>query len=325
MFCAGALLLALVPLWLPLGAMIDLARGRWRLPIVRLLLFALGWALLESVAMLAVAALWLVGRSGDRRLHYALQRWWAARLMASLRSTTGIRVEATGLDSFAPSPVIMLCRHASLADSLVSAWVVTTLAGLHPRYVLKRELLFDPCLDIVGNRLPNHFLDRGATDSGPELAALTALTTDLDLGDVAIIFPEGTRASPAKRAKALQRLTERDPMRAQRLAGLRHLLPPRPAGALALLAGHPTADVVIAWHTGFDGLDTFGGILRHLASRPPPVRFVARRVARSMVPTGDDFIKWLDEAWLQADLAVELLLGGEHLVSGTDSTDERPA
>ena len=44
-----------------------------------------------------------------------------------------------------------------------------------------------------------------------------------------------------------------------------------------------------------------------------------------MVPTGDDFIKWLDEAWLQADLAVELLLGGEHLVSGTDSTDERPA
>ena len=55
----------------------------------------------------------------------------------------------------------MLCRHASLADSLVSAWVITSVAGMNPRYVLKRELLVDPCLDIVGNRLPNHFLDRG--------------------------------------------------------------------------------------------------------------------------------------------------------------------
>ena len=323
-FCAAALLLALLPVWLPLAALLDLARGRTRLPVARLLMFALGWTLLESGAMVAVAALWLVGRSHDRPIHYALQRWWAARLMATLRVTTGIRVEASGLESFEPSPVIMLCRHASLADSLVSAWVVTTLAGLHPRYVLKRELLFDPCLDIVGNRLPNHFLDRGAADSGPELAALTALTTDLDSGDVAIIFPEGTRASAAKRTRALERLTERDPLRAQRLAGLRHLLPPRPAGAVALLAGHPTADVVIAWHTGFDGLDTFSGILRHLARPPTPVRFVARRVARGDVATGNDFIAWLDDAWLQADLAVQRMLGADHVVSSPGSADERP-
>jgi len=67
--------------------------------------------------------------------------------------------------------LLMVCRHASRADSLVSAWVVTIGAGMHPRYVLKRELLADPCLDVVGNRLPNHFGDRGAADSATELVA----------------------------------------------------------------------------------------------------------------------------------------------------------
>jgi 1-acyl-sn-glycerol-3-phosphate acyltransferase len=323
-FCVALLLVALLPLWLPLAAMTDLARRRTRLPIARLLFFALGWAWLESVAMLAVGALWMVGRGRDRQVHYRLQRWWAARLMAILRTTTGIHVETAGAEAFQPSPTIMLCRHASLADSLVSAWVVTTVAGMHPRYVLKRELLFDPCLDIVGNRLPNHFLDRAAADSGPELAALTALSAGMGNGDVAIIFPEGTRASPAKRANALNRLAERDPQRTQRLAPLRHLLPPRPAGAAALLAGRPTADVVIAWHIGFDGLDTFGGILRHLASKPAPVHFVARRIPRADVPTGESFTEWLDETWLQADRDVHSLLARHHVVSSTDPADERP-
>ena len=167
----------------------------------------------------------------------------------------------------------MLCRHASLADSLVSAWVVTSLAGMHPRYVLKRELLLDPCLDIVGNRLPNHFLDRQAADSQVELDALTRLSTGMGRSDIAVIFPEGTRASPAKREQSIEKLSERDPGRAERLRSLQHLLPPRPAGSAALIDGAPDADIVIGWHVGFDGLDTFGGILRHLAHKPPPVRF----------------------------------------------------
>ena len=33
---------------------------------------------------------------------------------------------------------------------------------LRLRYVLKRELLWDPCLDIVGQRVPNIFVDRDA-------------------------------------------------------------------------------------------------------------------------------------------------------------------
>ncbi|MGB8860373.1 MAG: 1-acyl-sn-glycerol-3-phosphate acyltransferase [Ilumatobacteraceae bacterium] len=308
---AAVLLVALAPFWLPIAIAADLARGRTRLPTARLLWFAACWTWLEIVGVACAAGLWLTGRRRNEHLHFALQRWWANRLMGALQLTTGIRVEAADASCLAPGPAIMLCRHASLADSLLSAWVVTSTARMNPRYVLKKELLSDPCLDIVGNRLPNHFLDRQAADSTAELDALRTLSAGLTGDQVAIIFPEGTRSAPKKRERALERIRERDPARAERMAHLQHLLPPRPAGSQALLEGCPQADVIVAWHVGFDGLDTFAGILRHLARTPVPVQFHARRIPRADVPTGDAFTRWLDDQWLQSDRAVHALLSPE--------------
>lgn len=323
---AGIGLTVAAPLWVPATAAIDLVRGRRRCPTTRLLAFGWAWSWLELAGVAAAFVLWATGRSADRDAHYRLQRWWAANLMSALRRTTGLTVAVDGLDALSPSapgapgspassgPAVMLCRHCSLADSLVSAWVVTNLAGKRPRYVLKRELLADPCLDVVGHRLPNHFLDREAADSAGELAALRALTADLGPDDIAIIFPEGTRATDDKRVRSLARIAERDPARAERLAPLTHLLPPRPAGTAALLAGAPDADVVIAWHTGFEGFDTFGRILGQLARQAPRIRFAAIRIPRSDVPPADGstgsaeaITAWLDHQWLLADRAVSHL------------------
>jgi len=305
---AALALLALLPVWVPLAVVADLMQGRFRLPLLRMLFFALGWAWFESACVVLTAGLWLVGQRNNRAVHYRLQAWWAATVLGMFRAASGIKISADDVGVLRPGPVVLLCRHASLADSLVSAWVVTSLAGMRPRYVLKRELLADPCLDIVGNRLPNHFLDRDAVDTKGELDALKALAAGMSDDDVAVIFPEGTRASPAKRKRALDKLAERDPDRAQQLAGLEHLLPPRPSGSAALLAGAPDADVVVAWHVGFDGLDTFGGILRHVARRPMPVRFRARRFARADVPVDGAFTSWLDAVWLQADRDVHAMI-----------------
>ena len=311
LFLAALLLLTLLPVWVLVSAGLDLLRGRRRLPTTRLLAFALCWSWLETAGVLVSFWLWLIRRAWDHGAHYRLQRWWAANLMRALRVTTGITVEATEARCLTPGPAIMLCRHASLADSLLSAWVVTSVARMNPRYVLKRELLFDPCLDIVGNRLPNHFLDREAADSGAELASLRVLAEEMGPDEISIIFPEGTRATPAKREKALARIAERDPARAERLAGLQHVLPTRPAGSAALVEGHGAADVVIAWHVGFDGLDNFPAILRHLRQRPRPVRFHARRIPRHHVPAGAGFTEWLDHEWLQVDRDVNDLLAKE--------------
>lgn len=311
LFLAAIALVALLPIWLPLAALADLVRLRWRLPTARLLAFAVCWTWLELAGVIVAALLWVTGQRRNQRAHFALQRWWAARLMAALQLTTGIRVDAADASSISPGPAIMLCRHASLADSLLSAWVVTSKARMNPRYVLKKELLADPCLDVVGNRLPNYFLDREAPDSATELSALRILAAGLADDQVAIIFPEGTRSSPKKRERALEKIRERDPSRADRLTPLQHLLPPRPAGTQALVSGRPDADVIVAWHVGFDGLDTFGGILRYLARSPQPVQFHARRIPRASVPEGPSFTQWLDDQWLQSDHAVHALLHPE--------------
>jgi 1-acyl-sn-glycerol-3-phosphate acyltransferase len=298
----------LAVVWIPVTVVLDLAMGRRRLPITRLACCLVCWAWLESAGVVMAGWLWVTGRGRSRRANLRLQRWWIERLVGAMRRTTGVRIEVPDTAAFVEGPLVMLCRHASVADSVLSAWVVSTLSAMAPRYVLKRELLWDPCLDIVGNRLPNHFLDRDAADSAVELDALRDLASSMRAADIAIIFPEGTRASQAKRERMLTKIGARDAERAERLASLRHLLPPRPAGARALLAGSPTADVVLAWHVGFEGLDTFAGILRTLAKEPPTVRFATRRVPRCDVPEGDNFTRWLDDQWLTMDAAVDSML-----------------
>lgn len=310
----GALVLVgAIPIWLPISLLIDLVRGKFRCPTARLLAFAVMWAWIEVAGVLTSGLFWAAGQRRNHRIHYSLQRWWAARLMTALKWTTGLTLRVEGVEALRPGPVLLFARHASLADSLVSAYVTTSLARLNPRYVLKKELLIDPCLDVVGNRLPNHFLDREAADSAPELRALEDLVAPLDEHGVGVIFPEGTRANPKKRERSLDRIAASFPARAERLRELRHLLPPRTAGAAAMLRGNPNADVVMAWHVGFEGLDTFGGILRAIESHVAPIRLSLRRVDRSSIPRSevDDmeaFVQWIDAEWLRMDDEVDRAL-----------------
>ena len=307
-YLLGIALVVLLPIWLPVMLVIDLFTAPRRLPRVRLMFFALWWTWLEIIG-LTVAGWWFVtGRAKKTGPHFALQRWWANGLVVGLRLTCRLTLETRHLDVLTPGPVIVLPRHASLADALLSAWFVTR-PKLLPHYVLKRELLADPCLDVVGNRLPNHFLDRGAVDSGPELAAIREMAEGVTEPDeCAVIFPEGTRANPEKRARGLARLAERNPERAGKLGALRHLNPPRPAGTLAVLNGAPDADVVIMAHAGFEGLDTFGGILKVIPGTAP-ILLDCLRIPRSEVPLGDDArTEWLDDQWLALDERGDVLL-----------------
>ena len=308
LFLATLVLTLSIPLWLPVAVVADLARMRFRLPIARLLAFGVGWCWIESAGVVRAFGLWATGRVGDATAQYDLMGWWAGALIKVLSATTGISPRVVGVDQVADGNAIVLSRHVSLADSLLSGWSLRTIAGVQPRYVLKKELLFDPCLDIVGSRVPNHFLDRTADDGSLELDALRELARGVGPGVVAVIFAEGTRANDDKRERAIEKIAARDPARAHRIGGLRRLLPPRPAGSIALTEGAPDADIVLAWHTGFDGLDDFAGMIEHLAKPLPPVQFVMRRIPRAEVPSGDDFAVWLDEQWLQMDAEVDAAL-----------------
>ena len=307
-YLLGILLVLLLPIWLPIVALIDVVTAPRRMPRTRLMGFALWWSWLEILGLTCAGWLFVTGRAKKTAPHFALQRWWANGLVVGLRLTCKLTLEPRHLEVLTPGPVIVLPRHASLADALLSAWFVTR-PKLLPHYVLKRELLADPCLDIVGNRLPNHFLDRGAVDSKPELDAIRAMAEGVrDADECAVIFPEGTRANPEKRARGLARIAERNPERAAKLGALQHLNPPRPAGTLAVLDGAPTADVVIMAHAGFEGLDTFSGIIQRIPGTAP-ILLDCIRIPRAEVPETDDArAEWLDDQWLLLDERVDVHL-----------------
>jgi 1-acyl-sn-glycerol-3-phosphate acyltransferase len=298
----SALLGATVGIWAPIAGALDLARADLRFPRLRLLSFAWSWTTLEAVGSLAASALWLTGRGGDLETHYRLQRWWASRLVDSLGLFADLRFEVDGLEQLAPGPVVVCVRHVSVADALLPAWLLGQV-GMRPRYVMKDDLLLDPSLDIVGQRIPNHFVDRLPDDVGAELAAIEDLARGMDERDGAVIFPEGMVVTASRRAKAVERLAERDPDRAERLRDLRVLAPVRPAGTAALLRGAPTADVVIVTHTGLEALARVADAPAHVPLAEP-VRITLRRVPRAEIPGDDDFAAWLDEQWLAADAAV---------------------
>jgi 1-acyl-sn-glycerol-3-phosphate acyltransferase len=296
---AAATLAGTAGLWAPVAAGLDLARAPGRMPRVRMLSFALAWSTLEAVGVGASSVLWATRQAANEDANYALQRWWAARLVDALHHTAGVDIDVQGLDLLAPGPIVMCARHASIADSLLPAWLLGR-AGMRPRYVLKDVLLIDPCLDIVGNRLPNHFVDRAPDDSRAELAQLEALAHGMGRRDAAVIFPEGMVVTDALRERAIASVQTRDPDRSARVADLRVLAPVRPGGTAALLTGAPSADLVFVNHTGLEVLQQF----TKLPSSVPLARRVQveiTRVPRAHVPTGTEFIEWFDTQWSAVD------------------------
>jgi len=301
----GALLLTvLLPVWVLLSVVFDLLSRNWRLPTFRLLAFAWLWLWLETMGILGSVVLWFTGQARNHRANYALQRWWAKRLIVALRITCGLKIEVEGVEALPAGRLICFGRHASLGDALVSAWIFGSLAKRFPRYVMKKELLFDPCLDIVGQRIPNYFVDRGSAALRQEIAGIKAMASNMGTRDVAVIFPEGTRTSDEKRIGLVARLERRAPERHEKLRNLQRLLPPRSSGASALLEEVPDADVVIMWHVGFDGLDTFAGVRRRLSQGGPVARVVLEVDERTSLPNGEAFEGWLDDRWLDIDRKV---------------------
>ena len=243
--------------------------------------------------------------------HYALQTWWCRSLIQALGFTVGLQITVEGAEHVGPGPFVALGRHASLADSIMSSWVVASHVGLRPRFVLKKELKMDPCLDILGHRLPNYFVDRESSNIAGELQGIEQMAAGLGVKDCAVIFPEGSRASAKKRVRAIERLRERSPQRAEVLSGLQYLIPPKPAGASALLSAVPEANVLVMWHSGFDGLDTFSGILSHLGRAKAKVHVHVEEISRSLIPSGEAFVSWLDAKWVEMDNAVRRQLDSD--------------
>ena len=304
----GAAAVVTAPLWAAVGLAWDLLAGAARTrPRTRALAFFALYLACEAAGLLAAAALWastLGGRTcgpdGWIARNAGLQRWWAAALFFGSRRLFSMKVRTEGLALADEAPFLLFARHASVADTVLAAVFVANPRRLLLRYVLKRELLWDPCLDVVGRRLPNAFVRRQGPGLEAEVAAVASLARGLDARSAVLVYPEGKRFTDPRRAAAVAALEAKGENELARIAsGYRNVLPPRLRGPLALLETAPGVDVVLLEHTGFEGAATFPSFWRG-ALVGGTLRLRLRRLPASSIPA-ESRARWLYERWAETD------------------------
>jgi len=285
----------------------DAVKGRRRFPTVRVALFAIQYTINDSIEILLAPVLWLragfgarLGQPSSIRRHERLQAWSIGVLARRAERLLGVRLdlEQCAANALTPGPVIVLSRHVNIVDASLPTLIYQRL-GYRTRGVIMAELLADPGFDLIYRHTGSVFIPRG--DAPEALALMRQLHDGIDASTAVVIFPEGRLFRPELLTRFLARLDATNPERGRRLAGLRHVLPPRPGGVLALLDTIPHADVVTIAHSGLDRYESFSAFAR-AAPLADPIKVTAWRTRAADIPTDpSDRIVWLDEQWLRVD------------------------
>lgn len=306
-----ALVTVLLPVLFVAALIVDLALWlRRRKPWMGVRLAAMLWWFLfgEMRALLTMAGIWgltggPLGRDSLRRRRwlYDLRIRWIRGHLGGVRALFGLRFEVEGLELAGPGPVLIMMRHASIIDNTLPDALIGHEHGLGLRFVIKRELRLLPTIDIGGRWVPTIFVRRASADSAAEVAALRSLAHELGPGEGILIYPEGTRFTAKKLARAQEVICERQPEVAPLANRLQNILPPRLGGPLALLDEAKGVDVVFCGHVGFDGFQYVSNIWAGgLVGTTIRVRFW--RYPAAEVPESErERIVWLYGCWQALD------------------------
>jgi hypothetical protein len=143
--------------------------------------------------------------------------------------------------------------------------------------------------------------------------------------DGLLLYPEGTRCTAEKLARAKQVIAERQPEIAPLADRLNYVLPPRLGGALTLLQNARDADVVIFGHVGLDGFeyvsDIWAGGLVGASVRLKFWRFPAAEIPAD---DRDQLIAWLYERWTELDTWIGEVRDEGAVMLGTKGTHTAP-
>jgi 1-acyl-sn-glycerol-3-phosphate acyltransferase len=283
------------------ASLVGLVRRR-RFALLRTLTLAAAYAVMELWGLLALGGAWVLSGFGlatkelERRAFWVQRLWLRGLWWATLRCFR-LSVELDG-EVHPAGPVLVFARHTSMLDVLIPGnYVLSEQRRL--RWVLKKELLLEPCLDIAGHWMPNHFVDRSGQDSEAELSAIQTMARGLGEREGAIIFPEGTRFTQGRRARVLERLRDSDPKAADYAEGLQHLLPPRLGGSRSLLEAAPEAKVLFLAHYGLEGSRSWAQLVSgRLVGR---TLFVRVYEAERPGDAPGEVQAWLRQHWARMD------------------------
>src|SRR5262249_36977437 len=117
-----------------------------------------------------------------------------------------------------------------------------------------------------------------------------------------LIYPEGTRCTPKKLARAKEIIAERTPELSPLADPLQHLLPPRLGGPLALIdESGGDVDVLFVGPVGLHGLQRISDIWAgDLVGTTVRIK-CWRHPADSIPSTEDERTRWLYARWQEMD------------------------
>jgi 1-acyl-sn-glycerol-3-phosphate acyltransferase len=272
---------------------------------LRLLAILLVYISRHLAGLAACGGLWAAGRVRGRRLldaHYRVLRWFVGGIARAALRVGRTRVEVHGSKAEAAlrmgeRPVIVLSMHSGEGDSLLVLDHLLSRYGRRPRVVMHEALRLDPLIAVLGDRLPNRFVDPRGGDTETEIAAMSG---GLGPRDAVLIFPEGGNFSARRRRASIRRLERRGhPEEAASARAMRHVAAPRPGGALAAIAAAPQADVVFVAHQGFP--DSMREAWRTLPD-PKVVTVALWLVPAAAIPADEQArIDWLFDWWQTLD------------------------
>jgi 1-acyl-sn-glycerol-3-phosphate acyltransferase len=315
----AAVVIVTLPATVIVAALIGLVIPGSRARPLRVLAMIVGYLLAEVVALVALGGLWLIAGFGrsirnpvNERRHYVLVRLYLQWLYGLVKRVlhVQVRVDGPAPEAYRDRPLIVFCRHAGPGDSFLIVHALLDWYDREPRIVLKDTLQWDPAIDIVLNRLPNRFIRSGSPGrptvrkpgQPPVAQVIGELSRRLDDNDALVLFPEGGNFTARRRARAIQRLRGKGLLdEAEKAEALRNMLPPRPAGVLAVLENADQADVVWVGHTGTDHLLSVADVW---AALPMDLEILMRwwHVPSDDVPTDpQEQIAWLYRWWKRID------------------------
>ena len=270
----------------------------------------LAWyLLLECLGVLSAGTLWILSGGGllknarwMQRLHGKVQYRWTSGLLFGAKIFLNANINFPDCSPLRSGPMIIISQHRSFFDACIPSVLIGKAKGrIVLRHVLKSELLLSPSLDLFGHRLPNYFVTRKSSNRDQEISAIRSLGLGLD-SDACVIFPEGTFYSKRRFAASLAEIEKTDRERLLRVQKLRHVLPIRTGGILALLDATPDADLVVIGHSGFERFSSFQDIFRNVPFTSP-INITLKRIPHTEIPANDrERVKFLDEQWLDIDL-----------------------
>lgn len=334
-FVAVWLLVAVIPGIVAIVAIVSFALPG-RLRALRLIGFFLVGMVVEVVGLAIAFITWVLSGFG-----YAMQRPTFVGINYSvLRGSLHVlfwfgcryfELQVHGEGPYLPGddgdpttqeyPLLVMSRHAGPGDSFLLVHELLSWAGRRPRIVLKDTLQLDPFIDVYLNRLPMRFVDPTSSKQGTTLTEIARLAATMAPQDALLIFPEGGNVTPARRARAIERLRQSGRHEAAaRAEGITHLMPPRPGGVRAALDANPDLQVVVVAHTGLDHLDALSDIWHEIPLRKT-LHMRWHAVPSSEIPHDPEGLSdWLFTEWEQMDLWVD----AHHEPNGDASDPPQP-